>query len=48
MSDLIIPPKKVCKTIEKTALSVASWGEELEKKLLNLKRGDPTFSFLIH
>ena len=47
MSDLIIPPKKVCKTIEKTALSVASWGEELEKKLLNLKRGDPTFSFLI-
>lgn len=47
MSDLIIPPKKVCKTIEKTAQSVASWGEELEKKLINLKKDDPTFSFLI-
>ncbi|KAH0789480.1 putative splicing factor 3A subunit 1 [Histomonas meleagridis] len=47
MSDLIIPPKAVCKTIEKIADYIAKFGEKLETRLREEKKGNPKFSFLI-
>lgn len=46
MSDFIIPPPTIIKIIETTVLTVAKWGEKLEKRILEEKK-DSKFSFLL-
>ncbi|OHT00201.1 Surp module family protein [Tritrichomonas foetus] len=46
MSDLIIPPKKVIKVIDTTVTSIAQWGDNLVRKILEDPKNAQKFSFL--